>query len=146
MKFWSPILVNILTFLDFQNAEICKNEIFENVLGFLIFYSILAINRGSKGPSLVNVLEVPKMSKKHIGICPQALTRHFKPIINHKNHQNIITYQKTNRLIILLYFSLYTPLSGSYRAYRPRFWSHGHIHQVRPSWKLWLFTNRKVIL
>ena len=52
------------------------------------------MHEGSRGQAFVNILKVPK-SSKDIGIHPQALTRHFKQIINHKNHKNQITIQKT---------------------------------------------------
>ena len=41
------------------------------------------MNKGCKVPSFVKIWKVSKMTKK-IGMHPQALIRHSKPIINHK--------------------------------------------------------------
>ena len=51
----------------FKDGSIC----------FLYFQIFLVIKKGCKGPDLVNILEVPKMIQKSIGICPGTLISHF---------------------------------------------------------------------
>ena len=46
----------------------------------------MVINKGYEGRYLVKILKVPK-KLKNIGIHPQALIRHFQPIINHKTQK-----------------------------------------------------------
>ena len=62
---------------------------------FLICFKVfLIINRGSRGPDLVDILKVLKMTI-NIGIHPQSLISHFKPIINYKNLK--IQYKMRNK-------------------------------------------------
>ena len=56
----------------------------------LVFESISGINKEPRGPDLVTLGKVAKMSKS-IGIHPQSLIRHFKPIRNQRNVTNTIT-------------------------------------------------------
>ena len=77
--------VNVGTLRRVANSSICTGHLEkslsyslvnddESMLGvFLIFQNTSAINKGSTGPYLVNILKVPK-----------SLVRHSKPIINHK--------------------------------------------------------------
>ena len=60
----------------------------------LCFY-ISVINKGWKVPDLAKKMESSENDKETIGVCPQALIRHFKQIINRKNQEipNEITKQ-----------------------------------------------------
>ena len=50
-------------FLDFQNVQIWKDNIFPRCFHNFscIFWNVLVINTGSTGPDLVKILEVPKI-------------------------------------------------------------------------------------
>ena len=63
--FWGPEVSKIWIFLDFQNVQIWKDNIFLRCSHNFsyIFMTILVINTGSTGPDLVKILEVPKISK-----------------------------------------------------------------------------------
>ena len=61
--------------VDFQDVEICTNNISENDSVFLNIKN-LVINKGFRGPDLVNILEVPNLTT-NIEICPQALVPCF---------------------------------------------------------------------
>ena len=67
---------------DMQNHYLLKAVWY--FLSFLPYFGNNQGAQGSRGSDLVNTLNVPKMSNKNIGICPQALISHFKLIINHK--------------------------------------------------------------
>ena len=49
-------------------------------------------------------LERSKNDNKNVGIHPQALIRHLKPIINHKTSHNTITNTKETKTRILFTF------------------------------------------
>ena len=112
--------------LDVQNIEIGKNTVFTNNLNFLVFREVfLVINKGWKGPDLLNILKVPEMSERILKSIPQASISNFKPIMHHgippqKNNQHVQT-SKTKRF--------FPPLEPPYRA--PIL----AIHHFQPEWK-----------
>ena len=75
----APVLSKFFKSLDFPNLKICSNNRFRNDLAFSCISKYYYITKGSK------VQSVPNMSKYNIGIHPQAVISHCKPITNHKN-------------------------------------------------------------
>ena len=76
---------------------------------------ILVINKGWKGPHLVNILKVPKSTITN-WICPQALIRNCNSIINHKTHKTNTmknTKQSKKSLSFLPYRAPVEPLYSS---------------------------------
>ena len=53
------MLSNILNFLNFPNVEICESILNNESRFSCMIRNMLVINKGSKGPDLVEVLEVP---------------------------------------------------------------------------------------
>ena len=73
------------------------------------------INKGSKGPDLVNIWKVPKSTKKLLQ-CPQALLSFFKPIINNENPKN--ARRKNYQILNIAYFLSVLPCAPhSHRAF-----------------------------
>ena len=54
------------------------------------------MTKGSEGLHSVNSLKIPKMPKKHIGLCPQALISHIKPIMKQKKQKAPYEMQNKN--------------------------------------------------
>ena len=61
---WCPAVSIVLEIVDFQHDEIWTIFLKDASIISYSFWSILVINEGCKGPDLVNILEVSKITQK----------------------------------------------------------------------------------
>ena len=83
-----------------MEAQICKHNIFKDDWGVFLYFSIVfVINKGCKGPDLVNILEVPKMIQKVFEYV-RGLKLAIWELLTFENPQNILRNQgkPTNRV------------------------------------------------
>ena len=103
-----PFVPNIFK-TEFQNSEIYQNMCLKWFAICLVSsFKYSGNEKWVEGPGVGEHFWSSKNVSKNIGICPQALIRHFKPIRNHENSKYYNKYKtkSTNSLIVCPYRAL----------------------------------------